>query len=144
MIIMAADLGFSRTGLAVCDKFEMLASPFAVIKEKNRNILAQKISADILNTNSELLVMCLPKNMDGTHGSSVKNTYDFCELLKQYTDVKIQFWDERRTTISASAYLNETNTRGKKRKNIIDAVSAVIILQNYLEYRKNSTSTYSN
>lgn len=139
MIIMAVDLGLTRTGLAICDKFEILASPLEVISEKDRSLLAQKISNQIINTQTELLILGLPKNMDGTQGSSAKNSYAFGEILKKYTDIKIDFWDERRTTISAASYLNETNTRGKKRKNIIDSVSAVIILQNYLEYRKNST-----
>ncbi len=138
MIIMSIDLGLSRTGLAICDKFEILASPLKVIKEKDRNLLAKKISDCITDSKAELVVIGLPKNMDGSQGDSAKNSYDFAGILKQYTYKKMEFWDERRTTISAASYLNETNTRGKKRKNIIDAVSAVIILQNYLEYRKNS------
>ena len=137
MVIMAVDLGQVRTGLAICDKFEILASPLGVIKEKDRNTLAKKILEQIEKFKAELLVVGLPKNMDGTLGESVQNVYLFCKTLKKYTNIKIEFWDERQTTISASLSLNETNVRGKKRKQIIDTVSAVIMLQSYLEYRKN-------
>ena len=137
MVIMAIDLGQVRTGLAICDKFEILASPLEVIKEKDRGTLAKKILEQIKKYKVELIVVGLPKNMDGTQGESAQNARLFCETLKKYTNTKIELWDERQTTISASLSLNETNVRGKKRKQIIDSVSAVIILQSYLEYRKN-------
>lgn len=137
MVIMSIDLGKSRTGLAICDKSEILASPLGVIAEKNEEILAQKICANIELTSTRLVIIGLPKNMDGSQGESSTNTSNFCKILQKYTDVPIELWDERLTTISASLYLNKTNTRGKKRKNIIDTVSAVIILENYLNYRKN-------
>lgn len=137
MIIISVDLGKVRTGLAICDKFEMLASPLCVITEKNRDILAQKICKYVKDTKAELIVVGLPKNMDGTQGESSKSSAEFCEIINKYTNIKTVLWDERCTTISATSYLNNTNVRGKKRKNIIDAVSAVIILENYLNYRKN-------
>lgn len=140
MIIISIDLGTSRTGIAVCDKYEMLASPITVINEKSADLLAMKINEYIKNTKAELIIIGLPKNMDGSYGNSCKNVYNFSKILKKYTDVKIEFWDERKTTVSATNYLNITNTKGKKRKGIIDAVSAVIILQNYLDYRKNNIS----
>ena len=73
--------------------------------------------------------------MDGTLGESAKNAKKLGEKLKSKIDININFWDERKTTVTAHEYLNQTNTRGKKRKSIIDAVSATIILQNYLDYR---------
>ncbi len=137
MVIMSIDPGMVRTGLAICDEFEILASPLGVIVEKNRDTLAKKISEQIFETKTELVVIGLPKNMDGTSGESAKKAYLFEKILKKYTDIKTVFWDERQTTVSASISLNELNVRGKKRKNIIDAVSAVIILQSYINYRKN-------
>ncbi len=138
MIIISVDLGLVRTGLAICDKSEILAFPLSLIVEKNREILAKKVAELAFSRKAQLIIVGLPKNMDGTFGESSKNANVFCKTLKRYTDLEIKLWDERLTTVSASANLNETNTRGKKRKNIIDTVSATIILQNYLDYRKNT------
>lgn len=136
MIIMSIDFGKARTGLAICDKAEVLAFPLEVIEEKNAEILCEKISKKIAENKIEKVVFGLPKNMDGSLGESAQRVKKVSEILKTKTNVPIEFWDERRTTVSAHSYLNTTNTRGKKRKSIIDAVSAVIILENYLNYRK--------
>lgn len=78
--------------------------------------------------------------MDGSLGKSAENSAEFKKLLESQTDLPIVSWDERRTTIAAVNYLNETNTRGKKRKSVIDTLSASIILENFLNYRKNNFS----
>ncbi len=136
MIIMSIDFGKARTGLALCDKEEMLAFPLEVVNEKNPEILCEKISKKIAENKVEKIVFGLPKNMDGSLGESVQRVKEVAKILRTKTTIEIDFWDERQTTVSAHAYLNTTNTRGKKRKSIIDAVSAVIILENYLNYRK--------
>ena len=138
MVIMAIDLGKARTGLAVCDKKEILASPIGTIHEKDDEKLIMEILKKINFYSPEILVIGLPKNMDGSLGESAIRAQNFAESLRQKTDIPIILWDERRTTISAHNYLNKTNVRGKKRKNIIDTLSASIILENYLEFRKNS------
>lgn len=136
MIIMSVDLGKARTGIAVCDKSEFLASPYTVIFEKSPNKLPQKVAQAVKDTNAELIVVGLPKNMDGTEGESAQNARAFAEKLKELTGVDTVMQDERGTTITAHNYLNATNTRGKKRKDVVDAVAAVIILQDYLDKRK--------
>ncbi len=136
MIIMSIDYGKARTGLAICDKEEMLAFPLDVINEKNPEILCEKISKKISENKIEKVIFGLPKNMDGSLGESAQKVKEVAEILRSKVNAEIDFWDERQTTVSAHAYLNTTNTRGKKRKSIIDAVSAVIILENYLNYRK--------
>ena len=93
MIILSVDYGDTRTGIAVCDKTEFLASPVTVITEKESAPLIEKITETVMR-------------------------------------------DERLTTVSAHNALNVTNTRGKKRKAVVDAVSAVMILQDYLDYRR--------
>lgn len=133
---MSIDYGKARTGLAICDKEEMLAFPLDVINEKNPEILCEKISKKISENKIEKVVFGLPKNMDGSLGESAQKVKEVAEILRSKIGIEIDFWDERQTTVSAHAYLNTTNTRGKKRKSIIDAVSAVIILENYLNYRK--------
>ncbi len=140
MIIMAIDYGKARTGLALCDKKEILSFPIGVIEEKNTDILCEKIAEKIRENKAELAVFGLPKNMDGTLGESAKNVQNLAENLRSKIQVKIDFWDERRTTVTAHEYLNKTNTRGKKRKSIIDAVSATIILENYLNFRKTNAN----
>ena len=138
MIIMSADLGLSRTGIAVCDKSEILAVPLTVIHEKNQNKLIDSIYKEFQNAKAELLVLGLPKNMNGSDGEGVHRTRQIANSLKQSYNMDIVTWDERRTTVTATQYLNQTNTRGKKRKAVIDSVSAVIILQNYLDFRHNT------
>ena len=139
MIIMSVDLGKARTGLAVCDKTEFLASPFKVIFEKSPNKLPEKVVQAALEAKAELIVVGLPKNMDGTEGESAQNARAFAEQLKELTGLPVDMQDERGTTITAHGYLNDTNTRGKKRKAVVDEVAATIILQDYLDKRKNRT-----
>ena len=137
MIIMSVDLGKARTGIALCDKSEFLASPHTVIFEKSDKKLLEKVAQTARDTKAELIVTGLPKNMDGTEGESAKNARDFAEKLEELTGITTVMQDERGTTVTAHNYLNATNTRGKKRKNVVDAVAAVIILQDYLDSKKN-------
>lgn len=138
MKIISVDLGKVRTGIAVSDINEYLASPLCVIKERDREILAKKVS-DIANENNVLqIVVGLPLNMDGSKGESAKAADEFSKILSKYTDADIILQDERGTTISAHSYLNVTNTRGEKRKSVVDAVAATIILQDYLDFRRNN------
>ncbi|MDF2632614.1 MAG: ruvX, partial [Caproiciproducens sp.] len=76
-------------------------------------------------------------NMDGSEGQSAQNARAFAENLKLLVSVPVELRDERGTTITAHGYLNNTDTRGKKRKAVVDAVAATIILQDYLDYRRN-------
>lgn len=138
MIILSIDLGAVRTGLAICDKQEILASPLCTIKERDNNLLISKIIDKIIETGTEMVVIGLPKNMDGSFGASAQKAIDFKKHLENKIDLPIVLWDERKTTVTAHQYLNEVNVRGKKRKNIIDTLSASIILENYLNYRKSN------
>ena len=138
MIIMSVDLGKARTGLALCDKTEFLASPYKVIFEKSPNRLPERVAEAAKEANAELVVVGLPKNMDGSEGESAKNARAFAESLKELTGLPVEMQDERGTTITAHSFLNDTNTRGKKRKNVVDEVAATIILQDYLDKRKAS------
>ena len=138
MRIMAIDYGDSRTGIACCDKSELISTPYPQIYEKGVHKLVDAVIQRINELEPQLIVIGLPKNMDGTEGGRAQKTRKFGELLSEKTDLEIVFWDERGTTITATYYMNETNTRGKKRKAILDSASAVVILDNYLQYRKNT------
>ncbi len=136
MIILGVDLGKARTGLAVCDKGELLASPLCVLHEHNRERLVAAIAAKAKEAGAQLLAVGLPRNMDGTEGESAQNAREVGALLEEAAGLPVAFVDERGTTITAHGYLNETNTRGKRRKAVVDAVAATVILQNYLDYRR--------
>ena len=137
MKIMAVDLGKARTGLAVCDEGEILASPVGVITEYNREKLVQRVAQEASSHKVELLVVGLPRNMDGSEGESARNAREFGALLGRLSGLPVEFCDERGTTITAHSYLNDTDTRGKRRKSVVDTVAATIILEDYLAYRHN-------
>lgn len=136
MIILSVDYGDKRTGIAVCDKFEMLASPVCVITEWNIDTLANKIIDVAKERRAEEIVVGLPKNMDGSEGFRADACKGLGEKLKNLTEIPIKFWDERLTTVSAHKILSDNNVRGKKRKAVVDAVAADIILQDYIDSRK--------
>lgn len=136
MIILSVDYGDKRTGIAVCDKLEMLASPVCVLNEWNAETLAGKIVGIAVEKKAEQIVVGLPKNMDGSKGFRAEACENLGDLLKERTEIPVTFWDERLTTVSAHRILNDNNVRGKKRKSVVDAVAAEIILQNYIDSRK--------
>ncbi len=136
MKILAVDLGLARTGIAVSDPREMLASPMGTIEERNLERLAQRVAAIAAEQRAEQLVVGHPRNMDGTRGESARRAEDFAETLKDLTGLPVDLWDERMTTVSAIGYLNQTDVRGKKRKQVVDTVAATIILQDYLDSRR--------
>ena len=141
MRIIAVDFGDMRTGIAVCDSLETLATPDSVIHEKQRD----KVAGNVINKAKELsagmIVIGLPVNMDGSEGERAKKCRAFADSLRSRTDIPITLWDERGSTITAIRYMNETDTRGKKRKQVVDAAAASIILQNFLDYRRNKKQT---
>ena len=138
MIIMSVDLGKARTGIAVSDSSESFAFPKTVITEYNTEKLVEKISSLALENKAELIVVGFPKNMDGSEGLRAQECKEIGEKIQNTSGINVVMWDERCTTISAHSALNYTDTKGKKRKQVIDAVAAVIILEDYLKYRKNS------
>ena len=133
MRIMGIDYGDRRIGIAVSDPLGITAQGVKTVQNKG----FEKIKTELLELlslyNPEKIILGLPKNMDGTLGFRADETYKFADFLKTLTDKEIVFWDERLTTVSASLILNETNTRGKDRKKVIDTVSACIILENYMQ-----------
>lgn len=138
MVILAVDYGDARTGIAVCDALEMLASPVAVLQETDADALIGKISEIAKERGAERIVVGLPKNMDGSEGFRADACRAFGTLLSERCALPVAFQDERLTTVAAHRALNATNTRGKKRKAVVDAVSAVLILEDYMRRAKNT------
>lgn len=137
MKIMSVDFGDARTGLAMCDKTEFLASPIGVVHEKRFEHAVEKVAAAAIENRAEAVIVGLPLNMNGSEGPRAELCRTFAAELSEKISVPVRMWDERQTTVSAAGYLNQTDTRGKKRKEVIDAVAAVIILDSYLRWRKN-------
>lgn len=134
---MAVDLGDARTGIAVCDRTEFLASPVGVIHDTNIESVMHKVAVASKEYDVSEIIVGHPINMNGTLGPRAQLCEDFAENLGKLVDVPVKLWDERATTVTAHNILNMTDTRGKKRKNVVDAVAATVILESYLEYRKN-------
>lgn len=131
--ILGVDFGDTRTGLAISDPGRLLASGIGTISPGGIEKTADAVADTALRQNAAALVVGLPKNMDGTEGFRAARCREFASLLSQRSGLPVALIDERLTTVSASRYLNETNTRGAARKGVIDTLSAQIILQNALD-----------
>lgn len=136
MRILGIDYGDSRVGVAVSDPLGFTAQGVRTIKNKSTKKLLAELSDIIKEYTPEKIVIGMPKNMDGSSGFRVDETYKFKDALKTIYQGEIVFVDERLTTVSATRILNETNTRGKDRKNVLDTVSACFILESYLNSKK--------
>ncbi len=137
MKIMAVDYGDARTGLAACDRTEFLASPLGVIHEYDFDRTVEQVAYAVEEYQIQMVVVGHPVNMDGSEGERAQKCALFAQKLRGKIQVPVVLWDERSTTVTAHQYLNETNTRGKKRKDVVDEVAASIILESYLAWRKN-------
>lgn len=132
MRIMGIDYGDSRIGIAMSDIMGWTAQGIKTIKNYRCEKTLNEIENIIKEYTPEKIVVGLPKNMDGSEGFRAEATYKFVDELKTIFDGEIVYWDERLSTIGATRYLDETDTYGKKRKNVIDTVAAVLILEGYL------------
>ena len=137
MRILGIDYGNRRTGVAVSDETEFLASSVGNVVESDPAKTAEKVAQIYKEQNAGKIVLGLPKNMDGSSGFRVEHTMRFKELLEELLPgVPIVLYDERMTTLAAAQYMNITDVRGKKRKNTIDTLAAKIILQDYLDSQR--------
>ena len=145
--LLGIDFGDKRTGLAVSDKTRFLASGIGYISVGGIQKTAEKICEIVKEENiTGGIVVGLPVNMNGTRGPRAEHAEKFAKILGELlsqdettSSLPIVMLDERMTTMAASRYLNETDTRGQKRKQVIDTLSAQIILQNALDRLKNMT-----
>ncbi|MBE6718257.1 MAG: Holliday junction resolvase RuvX [Ruminococcaceae bacterium] len=131
--IMGIDYGEARTGIAVSDALGLLANGVGNIEERDINRLINKIAEKASELSVEMLVLGNPVNMNGTLGPKSEKVAKLAERLREKTGLPVVLFDERCTTMAAHKFLNETNTRGKKRKGVVDTLSAQIILQNYMD-----------
>ena len=136
--LLGVDFGDVRTGLAVSDAARFLASGLETIKPGSMTKTAEAVAEAARAHGAVGIVVGLPVNMNGTQGERADHVRMFAGMLEErIPDLPILLLDERMTTMAASRFLNETNTRGQKRKQVIDTLSAQIILQNALDRLKN-------
>ena len=135
--LLSVDFGDVRTGLAICDPSRILASGIGYISPGGIEKTADAVAECAKENGACAVIVGLPVNMDGSRGGRAQSCEKFARMLKErLTGVPVAVFDERMTTMTASRYLNETNTRGSKRKQVIDTLSAQIILQNCLDRLK--------
>lgn len=134
--LLSVDFGDTRTGLAVSDVSRFLASGIGYVSPGGIEKTAEAVAEAAREQRVAAVIVGLPVNMDGSEGGRAARCRKFACLLKAQSGLPVAMFDERMTTMTASRYLNETNTRGKKRKTVIDTLSAQIILQNCLDRLK--------
>jgi putative Holliday junction resolvase len=130
---LGVDYGDKRTGLAECDPSGLIASGICTISEGGMNKTAIRVAAEAKARSCRKIIIGLPKNMDGSEGPRADVVRAFAELLATHTDIVIEFFDERMSTMVAYRFLGETGTYGKKRREAVDTLSAEIILQGYID-----------
>ncbi|NLM16741.1 MAG: Holliday junction resolvase RuvX [Candidatus Riflebacteria bacterium] len=139
MRIIALDVGTVRIGVAACDKLEIAASPHSVVRASGKPW--KEIAKIAKQLEAELIVIGLPVSLDGQEKTSCVKIREFAEELKKHTKVPIEFFDEKFTSRIAEASLIEGGMRREKRKDVIDAVAASLILQGYIAYKNNKGQT---
>mgnify|MGYP000742744975 FL=1 len=135
MKILGVDFGDTRTGVAISDINGFLASPLALIK-KGLAGTAEEVANLAESNKAEKIVVGLPLNMDGSEGQRAERTRIFCEELKKHFKGEIILQDERMTTVSAHNIMIENNTKRRKKKDKVDKIAAVLILQTYLDSKR--------
>ena len=130
---LGVDYGDKRTGLAECDISGLIAGGIGTISEGGMRKTAIRVADEAKKRSCKKIIIGLPKNMDGSEGPRADVIKAFGAILAELTDVPIDYYDERMTTMVAYRFLGETGTYGKKRKDTVDTLSAQIILQNYID-----------
>ena len=132
------DFGAKTVGVAVSDPLLVTAQGIEIIRRKDENKLRQtlaRIEELILAYQVEEIVLGLPKNMNDTLGARVELTNEFKEKLERRTGLPVHMWDERLTTVAADKAMMEAGIRRENRKEYVDKIAAVFILQGYLDLR---------
>ncbi len=140
MYIMSVDLGDARTGVALSDQSESFAFPKGTITEYNKERLVVRLADMAKTLCAELIVVGLPRNMDGSLGFRAEECTALAKKLNEVSGIKTVLFDERCSTMEAHKLLNINDVKGKKRKQTVDTLSAVIILEDYLRGRKNGAN----
>lgn len=135
MRIMGLDFGSKTVGVAISDALLITAQGREIIRREHASKLRRtlaRIEELIVENDVSEIVLGEPLNMDGTAGERVRLTHEFKEMLERRTGLPVHLWDERLTTVAADEYMKEAGIPREKRKDYVDEIAAVFILQGYL------------
>ena len=132
MRILALDHGTVRIGVAISDEMQMIAQPAQYIDAEPSNKIVDYIRSE-WDGKLELILVGMPRNMDGSYGPAAEKVKAFVEMLKENLSTPIRTWDERLTSAQANRVMIEADVRRDKRKQKVDSMSAAILLQSYLD-----------
>jgi putative Holliday junction resolvase len=133
--ILALDPGTRRIGLAVSDPTGTLAQPLEAVERRSKQDWAEPIVSLVEELEVAEIVVGLPRHMDGSEGESAADARQMAETLHARTNIPVQLWDERLTTVAAEKMFRETGVKTRRARQHIDSVAAVLILQGYLDRR---------
>ena len=133
MRILAIDHGTKRMGIALSDELKMIAQPVEFIPAEPFAQFLTRLKQLLHAKEVELILVGLPRNMNGSYGPAALKVQDFVAVLKNAVTVPIKMWDERLTSAQANRFLIEGNVRREKRKEKVDKMAAAILLQSYLD-----------
>ena len=136
MRVMAIDYGDAHTGVALSNPTGFLVGTTTTINSWRQEVVVDRLAQLIQEHQPDEVVLGFPKNMDGTDGRKADLYRELAAELEEVTGMKIVLWDERRTTIDAHQILFNQGKDGRKRKKIVDAMAASLILENYLDYKR--------
>lgn len=141
MRILGLDFGSKTVGVAVSDELLITAQGVEIVRRKSPSKLRQtlaRIEELIEQYGVEKIVLGYPKNMNNTEGERCEKTKEFKEMLERRTGLEVVLWDERLTTVAADRSMMETGIRRENRKEYVDEIAAIFILQGYLDFLRNS------
>ena len=133
MRVLALDHGTRRIGVAVSDELKLIAQPLEYIPAEPFADFLTRLKDLLREKEVELILVGLPRNMDGSYGPAALKVQAFIAALKAAVTVPIKTWDERLTSVQANRYLIQGNVRREKRKEKVDKMAAAILLQSYLD-----------
>ena len=133
MRVLAIDHGTKRMGIAVSDELKMIAQPLEYIPAEPFAVFLERLKAIIREKQVELVIVGMPRNMDGSYGPAALKVQEFVAVLKEAVPVPIKTWDERLTSTQANRFLIAADVRRSKRKEKVDQTAAAILLQSYLD-----------
>jgi len=139
MRYLGIDFGTKRLGLSTSDEMGIIAGKYGTIQRKGTRTDLNRLKTIIDHEGIQKVVVGYPRNMDGSSGDTARKVEDFVSKLREHIDIPVDTWDERLSSISAEKVLIMGDVRRNKRKKVIDQLSAVIILQNYLDYQNLAT-----
>jgi putative Holliday junction resolvase len=138
--ILAIDHGTKRMGIAISDELQMIAQPVEFIPAEPFAEFLARLKELLREKEVELIVVGMPRNMDGSYGPAALKVQDFVAVLRNAVTVPIRTWDERLTSVQANRFLLEGNVRREKRKEKVDKMAAAILLQSYLDGQSNEVA----